>query len=130
MSVMLLPDSHINLLVSYCSKNDIRYFFKGTWHKIEGNEQDIAKRLYNVNLTAFNVRYKETNPADKFVYKPVELRGISAIQIVKAAHCYEYQCEDWGLWDESFAKDIIERIKGNAVTMIPEYDDAKWVWGD
>ena len=54
------------------------------------------------------------------------VRGIEAVQVLKAIQCYRYQsCEHPG-WENSDARRWIDRLESDAIANLPGYDDADW----
>lgn len=128
MSVMVLSDLHINTLVTYASFHGIKYFFAGSWHDVRGEEDETVKLLVTINETAFDVYYKNQEPdlpAPKFKYVS-GIKSMDSVQAIKAAQCYEYQCDGWGMWADSKPKKLMEAITTFAINKLPGYDEAQW----
>jgi hypothetical protein len=65
--------------------------------------------------------------AEHYVLHPPKLGNVD---ILKMAHCLDYQsCEIDG-WEKTLAFRQLERIKYAAVSSLPGYDDAPWGWED
>jgi hypothetical protein len=53
--------------------------------------------------------------------------GMSPVEIIKAARCFEYQsCEDWWSWNGSRADKRLRAILEEATSRLPGYDKARW----
>lgn len=131
MSAFIVSDFHINCLVNWAAaRNDIdrvSYRWHGQridWH---GHEERIAQVLHAENVRSFQYRYRMPASPQGFSYR-LELRGmqLAAIQVIRAAHCLDYQsceCDDWEA-TEAFA--TLQGLVDAAVRSLPEYGRAAW----
>lgn len=126
MSTLLLSENHINTLVTYAAHREVKYFIDGQWNEVNGFECMLADYLLRINEDMFKQRYS-TDVHTHGQYEPVKnIKSISPVQIIKAAQCYEYNCDDWSLWEQSTAKAFIEALINSATYILPGYDDAQW----
>ena len=127
MSAYLVPDYHINALVSWAAgkhgSNAVSYYWGGRHRDVRGDEKRIASVLYAENVRSVNARYKEADPAHGFVFKRVA-NVLNPIDVIKGCHGYSYQaCEADG-WEQSEAFSIIAGIERSAIRSLPDYQDS------
>ena len=61
-------------------------------------DSELGQILIDENVRSVNARYNEQKSADGYVYKPVNLDSVSAVNVLKSVQCLNYQsCEtdDW-----------------------------------
>ena len=127
MSAYIVPDYHINALVSWAAgrhgSNAVSYWWGGKRREVRGDEKRIASVLYAENVRSVNSRYQEADPAHGFVFKRVA-NVLNPIDVIKGCHGYGYQaCEAKG-WEQSEAFAIIAGITQSAIRALPEYEDS------
>lgn len=120
MSCFVVPDFHIDALVSWAVANHAAAFIDGL------DPRGLAAELYLANCTAYRQRYGE-DPSENYVFtmRP-EVHAMPAVQILKACACLEYQCSDWTDYPGSVANRALARIKDHAIAYIPGYRAAAW----
>jgi hypothetical protein len=126
MSAYLVPEYHINALVSWAAArrgSGVSYYWNGRRREVRGEESRIASVLYAENVRSVNSRYQEADPAHGFVFKRVT-NVLNPIDVIKGCHGYSYQaCKAEG-WEESEAFAIIAGIEDSAVRALPGYEDS------
>lgn len=127
MSAYLVPDYHINALVSWAAgrhgSNAVSYYWNGKRRDVRGDEKRIASVLYAENVRSVNSRYKGADPAHGFVFKRVA-NVLNPIDVIKGCHGYGYQaCEAEG-YEESEAFAIIAGIERSAIRALPGYEES------
>lgn len=127
MSAYVVPDYHINALVSWAAgrhgSGAVSYYWEGKRREVRGNEKRIASVLYAENVRSVNSRYKESDPAHGFVYKAVP-NMLNPIDVIKGCHGYGYQaCEAEG-YEQSEAFAIVAAIAQSAIRALPGYEDS------
>ena len=127
MSAYLVPDYHINALVSWAAtrhgSNAVSYYWAGSRRDVRANPKRIASVLYAENVRSVNARYSECDPAHGFVFKQVP-NMLNPIDVIKGCHGYSYQaCEAEG-WEDSEAFAIIQGIEQSAIRSLPGYDES------
>ena len=84
----------------------------------------LGQKLTNENYKSVNHRYDTDEAPPKYEFKLTAPHN--PLQIVKAAHCLDYQsCEHAG-WKRSKAKKFLERMVHIAVSRHPEYEKSEW----
>lgn len=120
MSCFVVPDFHIDALVSWAIANHASAFIDGL------DPRGLAAELWLANATAYNCRYGEVvDGSYSFTMRP-EVRTMPAVQILKACDCLAYQCSDWPGFEGSVADRALGRIKDRAVALVPGYSTAAW----
>lgn len=127
MSAFIVPDYHINALVSWSASRHgstaVSYYWGNRRREVRNDEKRIASVLYAENVRSVNSRYSEADPAHGFVFKRVA-NMLNPIDVIKACHGYSYQaCEAEG-WEESEAFAIINGIEQSAIRALPGYEDS------
>ena len=120
MSAFIVPDYHLDCLVSWAVAHRVEIFPRGA------TPLSVAQELYEENCRSVDYRYTEVNERSyRFTSRP-EAARLSPVQVLKACDCLEYQsCEHPG-WTDSRAVDILYRIRGTAIRLLPGYEQAAW----
>lgn len=127
MSAYLVPDYHINALVSWAASrhgsNAVSYYWGGKHREVRNDEKRIASVLFAENVRSVNARYKAADPAHGFVFKRV-VNVLNPIDVIKGCHGYGYQaCEAEG-YEESEAFAIVAAIAQSAIRSLPGYEES------
>ncbi len=124
MSAFILSNRHISYLVSYASQNDIRFLDGDRWDTVRMNEDKVFSMMLKANVESVNARYNETT-------EPVGAYRMfwgkhEAIQVLKAAICFNYQSCEKDDYKGSVVERLINTIKATAISQLPGYDEAMW----
>lgn len=127
MSAYVVPDFHINALVSWAAgrngSNAVSYYWGGCRRNVRGDEKRISSVLYAENVRSVNARYSDSDPAHGFVFKSLP-NLLNPIDVIKGCHGYGYQaCEADG-YEQSEAFAIIAGIEQSAIRSLPGYGDS------
>lgn len=120
MSCFVVPDFHIDALVSWAVANHAGAFIDGL------DPRGLAAELYLANCTAYRERYGE-DPSENYMFtmRP-EVHAMPAVQVLKACACLDYQCSSWSHYWGSTAQRAIDRIRERAIACVPGYRAAAW----
>ena len=126
MSAFIVSDTHINALVRYASRHNVRAFYGNplAMFQVKDNEQAAAELLLAENVKSVNYRYRD-NEVMSITYD----RGapiLTAIQAIKAAQCLRYQSCECDDFEESIAFKLIEAIIADAIPRLDGYESAQW----
>lgn len=119
MSAYIVPDYHVNVLVSWAVAHRAEAFPRGI------TPRALGELLHEANCASVDYRYGEHNPRD-YRHALVPVAGVSAVQVVKACDCLEYQSCERPDWTGSQAQFLLTRIRDRAVSLLPGYDAAAW----
>ena len=120
MSCFVVPDFHIDTLVSWAVANGAAAFIDGL------SPRELAAELHRANCAAYRERYGENGGESySFTMRP-EVHAMPAVQVLKACNCFDYQASDWTDYPGSVAQRAIERIREHAITYVPGYRAAAW----
>ena len=130
MSAFIVSDTHINALVRYASRHNVRAFYSNplAMFQVKDNEQVAAELLLAENVKSVNFRYRD-NEVMSITYD----RGapiLTAIQAIKAAQCLRYQSCECDDFEESIAFKLIEAIITDAIPRLNGYESAQWAISD
>lgn len=104
------------------------------------NEKKLAAALYEMNVSAVNQRYNESDPTDDITFDgfgqsyfgknylfSATLQNLC--QFAKSLRCFLYQCAEGDIPERETYK-VLERFSyelfAHIVDRLPEYDEAKW----
>jgi hypothetical protein len=88
---------------------------------------DIAQLLYEENCKSVAFRYQDIEPPEPFIFDRRALISIHRpVELIKAAHCYDYQACEHPTWEDSRAHALIHRLLNRLIRQIPGYEQAEW----
>ena len=120
MSCFVVPDYHVDVLVSWAVLHKAPAFIEGL------DPRRLAACLARANRIAYRARYGEQCEEPE-PYRHRDAQRLSFAQVVKACDCLDYQCSDWSEWEGSTAQRALTRIREHAVRLaLPGYDEAAW----
>lgn len=118
MSAFIVSHHHIDVIVSWAVEN-CQFVMDGR------SPQELGELLYHANVDSVDYRYDEENPRD-YSYTPAHSRRVSAVQIIKACDCLDYQSCERPDWLKSGARSALMSIREQAIAKLPGYHEAKW----
>lgn len=118
MSAYIVPDFHINALVTWAVANKAPAFPKGI------TPRALGELLHEANCASVDYRYQEHNPR---TYRCEQVGGyLSPVQVIKACDCLDYQSCERPDWIGSQAQFLLSRIREHAISRLPGYAQAAW----
>lgn len=127
MSAFIVPDYHINALVTWAMERHglsaVSYFWGGRRREVRNDQKRIASVLFAQNVRSVNYRYQDAEPAHGFKFQRVANR-LNPIDVIKACHGYSYQACETDDWDQTEAFAIIHGIERAAIRALPGYDNS------
>ena len=126
MSAFVVSNEHINALVNFGLKSTYWDPETECRESIDlKTAQRVGQILLDENVRSVNYRYSdESVPTPVFKFKIGG--GYTAVQIIKAAHCLDYQSCETPDWEKTLAHSILETIKSKAERLVPGYEAAAW----
>lgn len=130
MSAFIVSDTHINSLVRFASRFNVRAFHGNpmAMFKVKDNEQATAELLLAENVKSVNYRHRD-NEVMTITYDPAA-PILTIIQAIKAAQCLRYQSCEHSDYEDSIAFKLIEAIIADAIPRLEGYDSAEWAIAD
>ena len=120
MSCFVVPDFHIDALVSWAIANHASAFIDGL------TPRELAGALHRANCAAYRERYgEEVGEEYRYTFRP-EVHAMPAVQVLKAVACLDYQCSDWTDYPGSLAQRALGRITDTAIGLVPGFRAAAW----
>ncbi len=129
MSAFIVSNFHVATIVNYgtCQKRDIGYIWCNKWKLLaDENPNWIGQVLVDENQRAVNARYGEDLLPEQYQPVSTTLTSCNPMEILKAVHCLQYQCNETVEWPQSEAYAILKAIESYAVRALPGYDEAPW----
>jgi len=119
---------------------DYQTFGDATWstHRRTMTLDTLGQRLLDACISSVWDRYPDTASVADLpgytsdledrgaVYKHHNHLQVSAVAVLKAIQCYEYQSCEAASWEKSNAKAFCEALRGEIIMDLPGYDDAPW----
>ena len=92
----------------------------------------IGAALWTENLASVNYRYAEDAPPEPYTHRPYRgcsrvttsrpiFRELAPVEIIALCNSLDYQSCEHPAWNDSFAKDYINRIRMKAIGALPGY---------
>lgn len=151
MSAFLVSFAHINVLLTFAKHQQLvlphPVHSSCISSRIETHDlaQEMGIALLKENVRSLNYRYGENGVLprhlanaghclDVYRFCP-DPRGVlqrsgTALAIIKATHCYDYQSCETPDYLTTWAADVMRHIREGACYLLPGYDDAPWGFDD
>lgn len=124
MSAFVVSKKHIDALVTAAVTRNAYIKIDGEWVEAQPQHANlIGQTLWNENYRSVNARYNESEKAPEYHWTQV---NVSAVQVIKAVHCLDYQSCETDDWNTTQAYQILKAIKNVASYMLPGYEEAQW----
>ncbi len=144
MSAYVVDREHIRYLVDAGLAYDVYWYHGGEPHRL-GSQQSsrpsddparVGKMLWDENIASVSHRYPDDSwgewpgpIGENYIYGrhvPYVRLRFDPVEVIKAAHCLDYQsCEHPG-WRESEARAYVEGLIHKATQLLEGYDAAEW----
>jgi hypothetical protein len=108
-----------------------------TWDQADA----VGQMLWTENILSVEYRYPDLkgfadnenslpgpiglDRDEAYTFQPLN-EPLSAVELLKALHCYEYQSCEHPAWATSSAKAFAEALERATMRRLPGYDDANW----
>ena len=135
MSAFIVDNRHLDYLISAGLKWSMPhlggYLVTWTWHDghrrplTRENANQVGAMLAAENQRSVNERYELDELESLYTFTPYR-KAITAVQVLKALSCYEYQSCEHDAWETSEAKRFCEALRHRAISMLPGYETAEW----
>ncbi len=141
MSAFIVSHDHIDALLTYAIQNQISFWNpeeKTRTTIMRDNAEEIGRILLQENETSVRYRYNDFDTDDlpgtvgetaaTYAYRPFFSfpRALTAVGVLKAVQCLEYQSCEHPEWEASLAWRICQDLKSSAIHDLPNYDRAEW----
>lgn len=88
---------------------------------------ELGQTLVDANYASVNGRYGKDDDAPEFRYEHAfDEIALDPLQVIKSAHCLEYQSCELESWEGTEACRIIRRLISRAATHLPGWEKAVW----
>lgn len=136
MSAFVVSHSHIDALLSYSIDKRLTYWTGAEHIQItDANATVIGKLLLEANEASVLHRYPDATPetcpgTEGETFEKYRFTRwwdtLTAVQMMKACDCLDYQCCEVDDWKQTVAYGIVESIRNEAIRNLPGYSAAAW----
>ena len=131
MSAYLVQAHHAAYLAYYYARHCVE---RGRVFEAPTDAADVAGLLARANMASMRARYGDDGCGDPAAYvaecrRAAVLSGwpsFEPAEVIKAAHCFDYQACEVPDYDRTTAAKITRVIVSNAISDLPGYDAAPW----
>ncbi len=107
MSCFIVPDFHINAIVSWAARKG----YLAGW-----SADAVAHELATANRRAFSERYAGRHDSELVPFGGFDpVPELSPVAIVKACDCLDYQACDWSAWADSRPRQVLDLVRMAAI---------------
>lgn len=128
MSAFIVSDKLLNVILTMAVVKKASYYWKPNNMRVDisrKNASEIGQKLLDENFRSVNTRYRENDKAARFAYRAVRSDEFSAVDVLKAISCLDYQSCETDDWSESEAWAILDGIKDCMIRNLPGYDESR-----
>ena len=86
----------------------------------------VLLMLAAANYASVNFRYDEKEPMDAISRFRPPRKPLTAVQVLKAISCYEYQSCEPPDWKQSEAHAFCKALEAATIQHLPGYEEAEW----
>lgn len=127
MSAFVVGNDHIDGLLTFAIDRHVAYFWANARREITTETAtEIGRVLLAENERSVSHRYNDppTDEAATYRFRRWIDSALTAVSILKACDCFDYQACETDDYEQSHAAKIIDAIRGKAYRNMPGYDDA------
>ena len=129
MSAYIVNKKHIDALLTWASRPQYQspsfyYWQNRQWYFYEDINR-IGNVLLFENVHSVNYRYNDHDEPPEYKWQRYN-RPLTALQIIKACDCLDYQSCETPDWKDTEAYEIIQTIRERAINELPGMDDCQW----
>lgn len=143
MSAYIVSHNLIDVLLTFASDTKASYYVEATQCRVDitrVNATEVGRILLTENERSIYSRYTDCSPgsdnrpgtigedAQTYDFKRWP-SAISAVSVLKACSCFDYQACETDDYEQTLAHTIIDAIRRSAIRKVPGYDDAQG-WDD
>lgn len=128
MSAFIVSDKLLNVILTMAVVKNASYYWKPNNMRVDisrKNASEIGQKLLDENFRSVNYRYRENDKAERFEYRAVRSDDYSAVDVLKAINCLDYQSCETDDWSESEAWAILDGIKDTMIRNLPGYEASR-----
>ena len=143
MSAFMVSKQHIDAIVATAfwgpegSRDQWSAYYNGEGFGYDRLNQ-LGEMLVKENLSSIHARYPDTlenpegtpGPIEQYWLQPYTFKhpahAYTAVEILKAIDCYEYQSCEHDEWATSTAAKFCNELRGKLIGFLPGYDAAPW----
>ena len=117
MSAWICTLTHVKSIVAWAANHGVR--------DVADRQREVAQMLHDENVTSVNYRYSDDVKPETVAWDGNH-NTLTAVEVIKACQCLDYQsCEHDG-WATSDAKAFLDRVIATAIGKLPGYESAPW----
>lgn len=129
MSAFVVSHNHITVLVAAAIHYGVGV--PGQAERVACDPDGAGQRLHEVNVASVNARYANHEPEQPEPYAfrcspALDRMARTPVQVIKAAHCFDYQACELPDWDERPEKRFCDDLIRAATYDLPGYEAADW----
>lgn len=136
MSAYMVSNEHINVMIWKAGQREFQHDTPFTFTRDDGrvlritstaDARELGQLLHDANLASVLARYGEWDDLEPYRYARPTCQTWSALEVISALSCYEYQaCEVLG-WRESEAYRLIRSLEQHYLRLaLREGDVRAW----
>lgn len=128
MSAFIVSDKLLNVILTMAVIKKASYYWEGNIGRVDisrANASEIGQKLLDENFRSVNYRYRENDKAARFEYRAVRSDEYSAVDVLKAIDCLDYQSCETDNWSKSEAWAILDGIKNAMIRSLPGYEESR-----
>ncbi len=134
MSAFIVANEHIALMISACQQLDvparrpIRWQHQGNLYDLRtSGATTVGQMLLDANAASVAAAADvDSLTPPPYTHRSTLHRGWTAVEVLKAIHCYQYQSCDSPEWESTQAHAFCRALEYALITSLPGYARAPW----